>query len=246
MRIKAESPILGATLAGVKPDEERARGFGVEGDDAGSVERGFDESKTLAYRLARGAVTSVLPGGELLATLIDHEQQRQVRIARDLVDNVVEVTSADELLRRVSESEEVAAAFRQAIDVATRTGLEQKRRALARIVAAAVLDDARVDAATLFVLALRDLDAPHLRALERMRRAEDSVERQDGVTRLNDAEVTKAVRQVSEVEPDAVNSALVRAGVAHIVGSSWGGQPVPGMISDFGRDLLHYLHESRE
>lgn len=232
-----------ATLASVEPDEERARGFGVEGDDEGSDDRRFDESETFAYRLARAAVT-VLPGGELLATLIDHEQQRQVRIARDLVDNVVELTGANDLLRRVSESEEVAAAFRQAVDVATRTGLEQKRVALARVIASAVLDDAQVDSATLIVLALRDLDAPHLRALERIKRAEDSVERRDGVTRLNDADVTQAVREVSAAEPDAVNSALVRTGVAHIVGSSWGGQPMPAMISDFGRDVLHYLRET--
>jgi hypothetical protein len=225
----------------VDPNEERARGFGVEGDDEGLDDRNDDESRTLAYKVARAAMTSILPGGELLATLIDHEQERQLRIARGLVDQLSEEVGAAELLRRVEESEEIAAAFRQAVDVATRTGLEQKRQALARVIAAAVLDDAHVDEATLVVHALRDLDAPHIRALERMRRAEDSVQRQDGVTRLNDAEVTQAVRQVSDAEPDAVNTTLVRTGVAHVVGSSYGGQPVPGMVSDFGRLVLEYV-----
>ena len=218
----------------------------MEGDDEGMDERGYDESRNLGYKLARAAVSSFLPGGELLAALIDHEQERQLRIARGLVDQISEAAGAAELLRRVDQSEEVAAAFRQAVDVATRTGLEQKRKALARVVAAAVLDDAQVDEATLVVQALRDLDAPHIRALERMRRAEDSVQRQDGVTRLNDADVTNAVRQVADAEVDAVNTTLVRTGVAHVVGSSYGGQPVPGMVSDFGRLVLKYLQSDSD
>jgi hypothetical protein len=70
------------------------------------------------------------------------------------------------------EDEEVEVLFIEGVEIAVRSGLKAKRRLLARVVAKAVLDDAEIEPAQLLVQAFRDLDAPHLRALVRIRNAE--------------------------------------------------------------------------
>lgn len=229
----------------MNPDEERALGFGVEGDDEGPDLRDFDESRTLAYTVGR-VVLAIIPFGGAADVVIDTARQRVAARVQRTVDEIRDSAGEEALLRRLASDPELEAVFIQGIEAAARTGYEAKRRALARVITAAVLDDARVDESALFVAALRDLDAPHLRALERMLRAEDSVERQEGVTRLNDADVTAAVRTVAEGEHDAVNTALIRAGVAFSVGSLYGGLEVAGMVSDFGRRLLAYVRAAQE
>lgn len=226
-------------------DEERALGFGVEGDDEGPDVRDFDESGTLAYMVGR-MVLSILPFGAAVDIVIDTARQRLASRVQKTVNEIRDSTGEEGLLRRLESDPELEAVFVQGIEAAARTGYEAKRRALAKVVTAAVLDDAKVDESALCVAALRDLDAPHLRALERITRAEDSVARQDGVTRVNDAEVTKAVRAVMEGEHDAVHTALIRAGVAFPVGRSWGGPEAVGMVSDFGRTLLAYIRGAEE
>ena len=88
------------------------------------------------------------------------------------------------------------------------TGLVAKRRLLARAIAAAVLDDAKVDESHLYTEALRDLDAPHLRALERFRRAVDALI-PFGATPFG---LEPALREVWDGEPFSVRAALIRTG----------------------------------
>lgn len=240
------------------PDDERARGFGIEGEDESDDLRGRDESRTLGYRMARAALAS-LPGGELLATLVDFERERQVRTALDLVNRVTERTGEEALLARVRGSQEISAAFRQAMEAATRTGHETKRRALPHIIVAAVLDDARIDESALLVSALRDLDEPHLRTLEAMRRAGEKIESKvaaRGVDtrvgpgpslaeRFENSVIAQIKADTSSV-PSVVVVALARAGVIEprgTIASIPATRPEHHRVSGFGHRLLDYVRD---
>lgn len=217
---------------------------GDEGDSA--AETVGDESRTLGYKVARAALTTFIPGGELLAVLVDHEQQRLLRISGAFVDEIGDAAGAQRLVRRVEESEEVAAVFRQAVDAASRTGYEAKRRALARIVSAAVLDDAKVDESHLLTHALQDLDAPHFRVLEAMHRAEVRVRRAHGDADYPDRQEAEieAVRLATEGTPEVVVAGLARVGAIADRGtwSSLSGRTCEAHeTTDFGRLLLEYL-----
>jgi hypothetical protein len=79
----------------------------------------------------------------------------------------------DRFAARLSSPPEFEALVVNTLDSAARTGYEAKRRLLAKVVINAALDDARVDESSLMAQA-RDLDAPHVRALVRIRLAFDS------------------------------------------------------------------------
>ena len=113
-----------------------------------------------------------------------------------------------------------------------------------KIVSSAILDDAKVDEGQLRVEALRDLEDPHLRALERrLYRAEKQVSRlRQGTVRGNQGPVLAGRSRclVSRTDPGA--------GRAH---RDWVDQPPtpdqfvvysgPNGINDFGRSLLDEL-----
>ena len=72
-------------------------------------------------------------------------------------------SSADPITleQRLAESPQLDAALAAAVVAASSTGLDGKRRLLARVITEAVLDDALVDDATLMVGVLTQVDAPH-------------------------------------------------------------------------------------
>jgi len=101
------------------------------------------------------------------------------------------------------------------------------------VVSAAILDDAALDGAQLRVGALRDLDAPQIRALERVQCLLNEHKEE------NEAHYA-AVRQVWESEPHPIRAALIRTGVAFTLGNTYGSQ-IEG-ITEFGQSLLWELH----
>lgn len=182
-------------------------------------------------------------GGALQVIYQDTRSHVAARAART-IQEIADETGVERLRERLASDPEVEALFVQGLDAATRTGYEGKRRLLARLISAAVLDDAKVDESLLFVLALRDLDGPHLRALERLRRAQDEVrartfEREEE----RDSIAQKAVREAAKDEHEVVLAALVKCDAARAMGRTWGGPLIPGEVSAFGVALLDYLRE---
>lgn len=202
-----------------------------------------DEPPSVPYMIARAVLVAV-PFGGSVDVFVEGTRERLAHKARRTVAEVVEVTGVEVLAERLASNPEVEALFVQGLDAALRTGYEAKRRLLARLISAAVLDDAKVDESLLFVLALRDLDGPHLRALERLRRAQDEVaamiyesdqDRESGMQ--------KAVRAAAAEEHEAVLAALVKWDVARVMGTSYGGALIPGEVSPFGLALLDHIRE---
>lgn len=118
------------------------------------------------YTLAR-AVLAALPFGGSVDILVEHARQSLEYKARQTVGEIVDATGMEKFAERLASEPEVEAIFVQGLEAAMRTGYEAKRRLLGWLISAAVLDDAKVDEGLLFVLALRNLEAPTYAPLRR-------------------------------------------------------------------------------
>jgi hypothetical protein len=154
----------------------------------------------------------------------------------------------------MAESPEFDALVVNALESAGRTGYEPKRRLLGRVVINAALDDAMIDRSQLVEMVLRDLDAPHIRALERIRAAYDVVHDADEDRKLDADRASPAVQimlnrradvaiEASRREPDAVVTVLIRTGVVEPAMMGGGGIGV-ARVTKFGRDLLGELRNA--
>ncbi|WP_353950000.1 hypothetical protein V6K52_10110 [Knoellia sp. S7-12] len=216
-----------------------------------------EEPPLVGETIARMAL-SVVPFGGAVDIMLEDTRKRLAYRVRQTVEEIVDETGEDVLATRLAESPDVEAVFVQGIEAATRTGYEAKRRLLSRVVTAAVLDDARIDEGLLVVMALRDLDAPHLRTLAVMRRAVAEAEREDALlppevkgdgafppNRLIDAVVGAIATATAEI-PWVVIAGLTRSGALEprgTLGSIERSRAEHFQISHFGEQLLAHLSE---
>lgn len=189
--------------------------------------------------LVRAALKLVPRFGDALEVIYNDTRARHAEKVAHTLEAVVAQTGPDALMERLNSDPEVEALFVDAVEAATRTGVEGKRILLARVLAAAVLDDARVEEAQLITQALRELDAPHIRALERIRLAADTL---DDLPERERKEA-QAVLSAGRAEPVPVVAVLVRTGVVEPATLFGGGHAVHD-ITDFGRNLLDALREA--
>lgn len=183
-------------------------------------------------------------GQAFAVVLEDMRSRRDARFTTTMASIKNRVGDVDFLGRRLVEDEELEALFISGVSCAVDTGLDAKRRLLVQVISAAILDDAHVDESALIVQVLRDLDAPHFRSLERIRREQDdelqdrSREAPAGGWPSRDQHVVDMVSRESE----PVVSALLRAGTLTLVTGGVvpgiGGRLVVTGLSDFGRKLL--------
>lgn len=216
-----------------------------------------DEPPKVHYTLAR-AVLAALPFGGSVDILVEHVRKGLEYRARQTVAEIVDATGAEELAERLARDPEVEAIFVQGLEAAMRTGHEGKRRLLARLISGAVLDDAKVDEGLLFVLALRNLDGPHIRALEAMRRAVEKVDAEKLGPDERGYGPSSAERYANSIAaqvqndlartPLAVCAGLVREGLIRSRGtwdSAGRGRDLweTHEVTAFGRELLDHLRE---
>lgn len=97
--------------------------------------------------------------------------------------------------------------------------------------------------------ALRDLDGPHVRALERIRRAEDAAAADEDVGPDEKAgrheRISDAVHEAGQREPIPVIAVLIRTGVA-LQATLFDGGLAVYRVSAFGRALLEDLHNASD
>jgi hypothetical protein len=211
--------------------------------------------------LIRGLV-GLAPGMSMLAEiaglglLVAGRLDRMRQTALEMRD-----TAGDEqtLVKAIQESEDVEVLVIEALEAASRTALREKRLLLGRIIGRAVLDDAPIDEAQLITAALGELDAPHIRALERLRRAEEDIDaharEQADKARADEMDpeqgdrawsnrfnsiVGDAVRRTGDGEPVSIRATLIRTGVVLPATVLDGGASIY-RVSDFGRQLLAEL-----
>jgi len=127
-----------------------------------------DESPTWAATAARATLAAIPYAGGTLQVLYEDVRARRAAAAGETIASIVAITGEPALAQRMAVDPVVEALFVNALDSAIRTGLESKRRLLAKAVANAVLDEALVDESQLLAGVLAELDVPHVRALKAM------------------------------------------------------------------------------
>lgn len=196
--------------------------------------------------MANGEIEVTLGTGAVLPGVSVTFRQRWSDRADDIVAPAATAAGGlEELDARLATSEELDALTSRAILVAAASGLASKRRLLGRVVGEAVLDDAAIDDATVLTAILERIDAPHVRALEEVRRAEAIVDASGERRQAHPAAEKELHMQVTEAAngyPSAVIRALISEGL--LSGTvSWGGHATVNGLTDTGELLLEWLSE---
>ncbi len=195
--------------------------------------------------MVKAALAVVPRVGEPLKIIYEDTRARHAARAGEMIRTIADRTGEQRLSARLQEDPEVDALFVDGVEAAMRTGLQAKRSLLAKVVAAAVVDDAQIEHGQLIVQALRDLDAPQVRALARIRNAEREAEEIHSQETEGDrnSRISNAAREAGSREPTPVISTLVRTGVV-LPATLVGGGLAVHRVSDFGRSVLNELEEA--
>lgn len=206
-----------------------------------------DEAPTWKETAVRATAAAIPYVGGTVQVLYEDVRARSAAKAGETIASIVRITGEPALAQRMSVDPVLEALFVNAVDAALRTGLEAKRRLLARAVADAVMDEARLDESQLVAAALAELDVPHVRALKRMadewKATEDpavwearKVEgRREGLT--GQSEVFRCL-------PEPIRATLVRTGTAlppRNVFTVQAERHRQDGIADFGLELIEAL-----
>ena len=176
----------------------------------------------------------------VLTAIADDMMERRRSKAEIFVGALVENVGEDALLAAIERDPERDALLWTAIQAVMASGLEQKRIVLARVLSNAMTSDEPIDEAQLIVAALQELDGPHIRALARLKIADDADQAARNVT---DEHMAAALAR----EPMPVLAGLVRAGVVYqgSVERESGLYSIPDPrtygivgVNEFGRNLL--------
>lgn len=162
----------------------------------------------------------------------------------DVTDPIFESVQPEVLESRLNADERLDAALAAAVQAGSSSGLRQKRRLLGKLVAAAVLDDARVDESVLVIGVLAQIDAPHVLCLESIRRAEDAAEAAGEVEpRAEGAEraIVTRIKDAGRAHPAPVIAVLTSLGLIETTGA-WNGTALVQGLTAFGHTLLDDLH----
>lgn len=202
-----------------------------------------NEVRPWGETIVRAAVKAVPYAGESLLMIADQVFARQRAAASELMGEIATAAGGPERLALRLADSEIEALFVNGFETAMRTGVAAKQRLLAEVIANAVSDDAKVDSSQLYVMALRDLEAPHIRALARLARIvrelqpkmpNEFTEKPRFVERANEQ-----IREVWDTEPAPIQAALVRTGCVQLYrGGLQSSYKIDQYITEFGIELL--------
>lgn len=194
----------------------------------------------LSDTVVRAAIAAVPYFGGPLEIIYSDIRARQALKAQQVLEQITTATGEERLLERIRESPHVEALFVNAVNAALRTGIDAKRRLLARAVSEAVLDDAKLEPSQLIADVLDQLDVPHALALARLADEWEAAQRGDPeAATWGTSEVWKSV-------PAPVRAALVRTGTARMAPGTLVARSGPHRadgITDFGLEVIGALRD---
>lgn len=164
---------------------------------------------------------------------------------QDVLDSVTQAVDGEVLERRLLQAPELEVLLARAVNAAAASSLASKRRLLARVVQAAILDDAAIDQATLIVDVLEQVDAVHIRCLEAIARAElNSKEAGDWEFTAERAEkpANQRVQEAADDYPSPIIKRLATLGLAD-ASVDWGGHTRVTGMTVFGELVLNDLRQ---
>ncbi|MFC7861271.1 hypothetical protein ACFQ9D_09695 [Arthrobacter koreensis] len=156
----------------------------------------------------------------------------------------VDALGEDGLSARLQASEEIDVLVARAVLAGGATSHAGKRRLLAKVVQKAVLDDAEIDQSLLIIEMIEQIDSPHIRCLEDIRRAELRAQASGemGVTaRGAEKPITDEVSATVRKYPEMLIRRL--EGLGLVDGSlTWDGITVITGTTSTGTLILQELH----
>ncbi len=164
---------------------------------------------------------------------------------QEVLDSVTQAVDGEVLERRLRQAPEVEVLLGRAVNAAAASSLASKRRLLARVVQAAVLDDAAIDQSTLILDVLEQVDAVHIRCLEAIARAErESKEAGDWEFTAERAEKpsNQRVQDAADGYPSPIIKRLETLGLAD-ASVDWSGHTRVTGMTVFGELVLNYLRQ---
>lgn len=184
-------------------------------------------------------LVGLIPGvGGPIASYLQDRRDRQMRRAVEYQAALLEQSqSAPEvILEQIANDEQLEELFWLTLDAATRTRLEEKRKALGRLMGACLMDDAKIDMCNLFVRALADIDEPEILALKAIGQGEAPVD----IVRL-----TSRLGQPLEVASVVLGRLISNSLVLKVAEGQDSEPPYPNVsqyvASEFGHNMVHWL-----
>ena len=198
-------------------------------------------------------VMGLVPGGSLVAEafgLLWMTADRLLRAGEAVDAMAEEAGGADPLLQALHNEGEYREVLEvlviEAVEAASRSADQRKRRLLGRTAGAAIRDLAQIDRSQLRIMALRELDQPHIAALAyllgvQQRATEEHGYGGDELTEQQTKQVERVVREASEGLPHAVLQRLALHGLV-ASSESWDGTVrIVTRITEEGELLLRDL-----
>jgi hypothetical protein len=194
--------------------------------------------------LAEAALAGTPYIGGSVAVIARRLDQERLWKAQQTYADVIRKVDATEFAEALERSSELSTLFGRAIWISMSTALASKRRLLARVIAQAAVDDAKIDESHICVDVLEDLDAVHIRSLARLVAVQDRLPQ-------NDESQNHSVAKAAWIDlPVPVRAALSRTGCSMLPVASTSGVMTnpygPLLVSQFGRDLLDWINDADE
>ena len=197
---------------------------------------------------AAAVVPVVGPGLSAAAQVVyDDVRARRAAVAVETMSAIVGASGGETLLgARLAADPQLETTFVTAVDAAIRTGHEQKRRLLARAVADAVNDPAKVDEAQLMVDTLSQLDVPHIHTLRRLANERERYQpaTDEQYEMLTEEHFRPPVAWANALAP--VKATLVRVGAVQLMLPEESEGPLTGVITQYGIQILQELRAEPE
>jgi hypothetical protein len=201
-----------------------------------------DEPRSVVAVIISAGLSAIPGVGGPIQTFFDYAVEQQRKRVRSTALEVVEAVGEAALLGRVQENPELESLLVQALEAASRTGHEAKRKLLGKAAAQALMSDDAIDPAVLVVHALSQLEPVHIRALARLVGFSDSLGPwpEEDTTEFHERTKEMVIYGEEQIAlPILV--ALVNTGVVMQTTNAFGGGTHLHDVSAFGRDLLRGL-----
>ena len=196
------------------------------------------EPPTWLETVVKAVLVAIGPLGGSAVVVLDDARARAAAKAGEVVEDIIRITGEPTLAQRLQGDAVLEALFVKAVEAAVRSGLAAKRRLLARVVADAVVDDAKFDESLLIATALDELDVPHIRTL-------NSLANEWAVKQARpDNSALWGTSDVWRETPEPIKAVLVRSGTAMPQTTLRRGKSKPNRqegISEFGLRVLQRL-----
>jgi hypothetical protein len=190
----------------------------------------------------------ILPGiGPAIRRLVEDSAARQASATGEVMQAVAREVGYEIFERTLQEDPKLRTLFLNSMDGAFKTGLEGKRWAFGALVRDAVLDEGVFSYSWVMSQALSEIDAPHIVALEKLRRLDDHLEEEWKANPEGPSNWFDTWRAEWDAVLTPIRATLVRTALARDTPSLSVARIEPEKrVTEFGVDLLDRLPEPSE